>query len=53
MQTPFAKLMLAISHSGHLVHLEPCLAELTDTPREGTAHDDVLDVETLHLLLRG
>lgn len=53
MQTPLAKLMFAISHSRHLVHLEPGFAELTETPRKGATHDDVLDVETLHLLLRG
>lgn len=53
MQAPLAKLMFAISYPRHLVNFEPGLTELTKTSREGTPHDDVLDVETLQLLLRG
>lgn len=53
MQTSLTKLVFAVGHSCHFVEFEAGLAELANTTREGAPYDDVLDVETLHFLLRG
>jgi hypothetical protein len=50
-QTPLAELVLAVTHSPHLLRLIPGLAELADAAGEGAAYDDVLEVEFLHFLM--
>ena len=53
MQTSPAKLVLALADSAHLVCLETSLAQLAHRSGEGTSHDDVLEVEFLHLFAGG